>query len=59
MEAFILKLFEQTGESGDGRRMDVMKKQNAPATRFQSPHCQSNDLLATDAVMPVVRVGVG
>jgi hypothetical protein len=33
--------------------MDVVKEQNALATPFQPPHRQSNDLLATDAVMPV------
>src|SRR6516225_12327211 len=59
METFVLELLEEPGQRGDGRRMDVVKKQNALAARFQSPHGQSNDLLATDAVMPVVGVGVG
>jgi len=38
--------------------MDVVKKQNALATRFEPPHRQSN-LLAPDAVMPVIGDGVG
>src|ERR1700746_129631 len=39
--------------------MAVVKKQNAFASRFESPYRQSNDLLATDAVMPIVGVSVG
>jgi hypothetical protein len=58
-ETFVLELLEEPGQRGDGRRMDVVKKQNAFASRFESPHRQSNDLLATDAVMPIVGVSVG
>ena len=58
MKTVVLKRFQQTGEGGDGGRMDVVKEQNALTTFFQPPHRQSHDLLAIDAVMPIVGVGV-
>src|SRR5437764_15058607 len=59
MEAFILELLEQAGQSGDSLRMDVVQEQNSFAARFQPPHRCGDDLLAADPVVPIVGYRIG
>jgi hypothetical protein len=58
MKVPLSQLFQKTGQSGDGCGVNVVEQQNAFAARLKPVHCQRNDFLRRDAVMPVIRHGV-
>src|SRR5262249_61949816 len=54
-----LQLLTQARERGKGGGMDVVKKQNAFAMRFEPLDRSGDDPLGADTVMPIVGNGVG
>ena len=59
METPLFQVFQQTGQSGDGCRVNVVEQQNAFAVRLKALHRKRNYFLRRDTVMPIIRHRVG